>query len=259
MKGSVFNFINQNLYGYVRESWSYLKRRISYFREEPHTKFVIFGRGRSGSTLLVSLLNSCPGLFCDKEILNRPVFSPLKFVNTRAKLSRQKIYGFKLLSYQLRSVQKIKNKTEFIKALQHDGFKFIFLIRENRLRQCLSKMYATHRSSWHESKSIQDRKKMKVDLESLDKNLKESKRLELFEQEMMQNVPHITISYEKDLLPNEKHKDTINKICSYLNIPRFEPSTDLRRITTQDFSAFIENSDEMVDFLIANDYQEYLD
>jgi len=256
---SVLNYINQNLYGYLRESGSFIKRNLLFNNGDPEVKFVIFGRGRSGSTLLVSLLNSCSSLFCDKEILNRPVFSPLSFVDSRSKIAPKPFYGFKLLSYQLRSVQNIKKKSDFIKQLDLRGYKFIFLIRENNLRQCLSKIYAAHTYTWHESKSVQKRKKMVVDLGLLHKNLIESERLDAFEREMMQHVSHITIRYEKDLLHNEKHDKTIAKICEYLDIPEFKPNTNLKKITTQDFSTFIENSDEMVEFLRANNFQRYLD
>ena len=51
----------------------------------PEKKFIIFAQGRSGSTLLVSLMNCHKEIFCDGEILNRldygKIYNPLKYIN----------------------------------------------------------------------------------------------------------------------------------------------------------------------------------
>ncbi len=249
---------DQNIYGYVREFGCYAKRYFKQKSFEPSTRFLIFGRGRSGSTLLVSLLNSCPGLYCDKEILNRKVLSPRRFVDCRSGLFQKDIYGFKLLSYQLRSVQAV-SPLDFLTGLNDTGYKTIFLIRENALRQCLSKMYAAHRSQWHQKEKQKKVEKMTVDLIQLKNNLEESKRLENFEYSLMDRLPHLTISYEQDLLIQEQHENTIQKISQYLGIPDFTPRTDLKKITTEDFSDFITNSEEMIGFLEKNGYRKYLE
>ena len=57
--------------------------------------------GRSGSTLLVSLLDSHSQIFCDNEIYHRKVFAPWKYLRLRSRMGGKPVYGFKLLTYHL--------------------------------------------------------------------------------------------------------------------------------------------------------------
>lgn len=75
--------------------------------------FVVFGMGRSGSTLLASLLNAHPSIHCDGEILS-PVYwhrrrrplrlpmlrYPLFYIRYRQLVAQYRhgasVYGFKL-------------------------------------------------------------------------------------------------------------------------------------------------------------------
>lgn len=84
--------------------WTAVRSLLSVFssRSGPRTKFVIFGRGRSGTSLLVSLLNGCPETICDSEILKSRQLCPQWYVRARTAQCQQLIYGFKLLSCHLR-------------------------------------------------------------------------------------------------------------------------------------------------------------
>lgn len=96
----LFKHINQNYGGYARELATNLAAAVQ--DTDQHTeKFILFGRGRTGSTLLTDPLNSSNEVACDKEIFNRPVAFPQTYLKSREKLFHKPIYGFKLLSYQL--------------------------------------------------------------------------------------------------------------------------------------------------------------
>ena len=75
-------FILQNFVGYAEEAILSFHFLLTSSRKPP-TKFVIFGRGRSGSTLLVSLLNSNPDIHCDGEILSRKKLFPEKVIHSK--------------------------------------------------------------------------------------------------------------------------------------------------------------------------------
>ncbi len=139
--------INHNYGGYAREAYTDL---LSAYKGsvDHEQKFVLFGRGCTGSTLLTDLLNSTDQVKCDKEIFNRPIWQVESFLKNRAKLFSEPIYGFKLLSYQLRNLIKPSDANEFLRYLSEDlGYKIIFLRRKDLLRQTLSKHYAMHRKS----------------------------------------------------------------------------------------------------------------
>ena len=69
------------------------------FNRQPQKKFVLFFRPRSGSNLLVSLLNAHPDIHCDGEIFVRgkqkPIW-PSLFLKGQSSKYYRGIYGFKL-------------------------------------------------------------------------------------------------------------------------------------------------------------------
>src|SRR4051794_949293 len=109
------------------------------------TRFVIYCRGRDGSTLLVDLLNQLPGVHCDGEILHARVLASWLYVQACESIASGEVYGFKLLSHHLTHVQRVSDPAAFLRRLDSSGYKIIHLRRENMLRQILSALYVRHR------------------------------------------------------------------------------------------------------------------
>lgn len=86
---------------------SYIREGFTYFTYKPTKKFVIFTVGRSGSRLLVSLLQSHTHIHCDDELFQRKLISPLNYLRLKERLSRKDVYGFELNTYHF-GVRKIK-------------------------------------------------------------------------------------------------------------------------------------------------------
>jgi len=90
---------------------------------EPDIKFVIFAQGRTGSTLLVELLNQIEEIHCEEEIYNKDFFVfkqkipfPYIYLLGKSRLSKSKVFGFKVKIYQLYDHQNL-NPLTFLKAL----------------------------------------------------------------------------------------------------------------------------------------------
>ena len=257
--------VSQNLAGYLIELANYalfpLKSRLSVAKGAKN-KFVIFCHGRSGSTLLLNLLNSHPDIDCDGEILSRKVFSPSMLIKCRSLITSKRNYGFKLLSYQLRDIQKVGNPKKFMEDLHSNGYKIIFLRRSNMLRLVLSVMYAEFRNEWHHKKTdgkvIQN--KMHVDVEEMMKRLRESDETYNFESDVMRDIPHIPISYERDLENSQSHSTTVRNIAEFLGISFSIPSNpSIVKITPKGLDGFIENVDEVKQALKGTKFEKYLD
>lgn len=250
--------IDRQLLGYAREAVYATNGAVS--RHHHEKQFVIFGRGRSGSTLLVDLLNSNPNIYCDGEILNRKLISPLGHIRNCSKMHKARIYGFKLLSYQLRSIQNIPDPEEFLELLVEDyGYKMIFITRQNLLRQTLSKHYANFRNSWHEKGKSVSRPLMHVDIPQLLRNLDEGYQLGTFEQKVVSHIDHLPLSYEENLSSPEKQEDTLLKVSEFLGIEPFQGQSHLKKITGSRYSDFIENVEEMVRAIEPTPYAAYLE
>ena len=60
---------------------------------------VIYGEGRCGSALLVSLLDSIDGFRCDGEVLQDRVASPRVLLNDLRRQTCEQVYRCKILRY----------------------------------------------------------------------------------------------------------------------------------------------------------------
>ena len=138
-------FIEKQKLKEIRDYGLYLWKKPSL----PANKFVIFGRGRSGSTLLVNLLNNHNKIHCDGEIMHDHLLFPRLYIDLSASRYQSRVYGFKLLSYQLKDVQQIYDPEKFLLSLYESGYKFIYLTRRNLLAHALSNINARQKKFHH--------------------------------------------------------------------------------------------------------------
>lgn len=255
--------INKRL-GYVFEIYSYLNLLIKR-PQKPDSKFVIFGKSRSGSTLLVSLLNSNSQIYCDSEIFSRKVLFPYPFLKVRTLLGGKKVYGFKLLTYHLGDILNLntsEKKQSFLQFINHQGFKFIYLKRENVLRQVLSNMYAHHRGRFHSTlqANVERREKIYVELQALQEHLYQHEYIDrLIETELLKDIPHFRLSYEKDLGDSRSFKATFKRLADYLSFQFQIPETTLVKVTPKNLDDLIENHKEVEKYLKSHGYERYLE
>lgn len=251
--------VYKNYTGYIWEVFTYFTYPFRS-KAKPTTKFVIFTVGRSGSGLLVALLQSHQHIHCDDELFKKKVFSPLNYLQAKARLSSQDIYGFKLNTYQFR-VQNIGDPTAFVGEIHRMGYRIIGLRRRNLLRQVISHMYAIHRNVYHQHNS----RKTQPPAQSFIINLDElQEELSLFESyrtlrsHILDAFPHFELCYEDDLLNSTRHQKTIDNISKFLGVPRSRVQAPLTKTTPKQLSSFIVNFDEVEKFLLDTKYAKYL-
>lgn len=228
-------------------------------RTMPGVKFVIFSHGRSGSTLLVDLLNSHPQIHCDDELLRHRVIFPRLYIRARTLLSEEDVYGFKLLSYQIIEVQSIRCPEKFIPELNRGEYNLIYLKRQNVFHHALSNLYARHTGAFahRSSEGILARSKMSVDLDALVRWIKGIQRTQEFEDRVLTNVPHVNLCYENDLREENMHQATIDRLAKYLGIPPAPVKTDLVKIIPRSLSDIVENYVELREFIANSEYAQY--
>lgn len=251
-------FLSTRFLGYPFELKTWLNQ---YFTAEqvPEKRLVIFSTGRSGSTLLVELLNCFPSVFCDTELLKRRLVDPLSLIEARASQSQKEIYGFKLLSYQLRDIQiSIHNKRNFLKRLSRNGYHTIYLSRENKLQQAISSVLAMAQSRWHSTK-LSDNAAITMDVNVLAQTIKEMEDLAKHEEKLLKSIPHLSLSYEQDLEEKEAHYTTMNKLSDYLNQPFVEPNITLKKLHKGHFSDYIHNWEEVLQFIENSKFSKYIE
>lgn len=252
-------FLSTRFLGYPFELKTWLNQCFTTDKK-PEKKMLILSTGRSGSTLLVELLNSFPSVFCDAELLKRRLVDPLKLIDARAKQSHQNIYGFKLLSYQLRDIQNsIHNKSNFLKCLHKNGYQPIYLYRENKLQQAISSILAMTQSRWHSTKAEDTQSKVMMDVNILLQTVKDMESLAHFEEKLLKGIPHLSLSYEQDLLDEQSRKSTMYKLSDYLGQPFATPSNQLKKLHKGHFSDYVHNWEEVLELIENSKFSKYLE
>lgn len=225
-------------------------------------RFVIFGNGRSGSTLLVNLLNSSDKVYCDGEILNRAsVIFPNLFIKVQASLCLKSVYGFKLLDYQLKQLQKIKDPDKFIVNLHKEGWKFVYLTRRNKLNYALSILNALNRQGFHHRDNDGEltREKLKVDIDKVLYWIREGEAHTQHWDDVLRRIPHIKLTYEDNLRDSRFHQDTANQVFDFLGLTRCDVESNLVKLMPSDPLQMIDNRQDLVRVLEMTEYARFLE
>lgn len=229
-------------------------------KHEPRIKFAIFTYQRTGSTLLIDLLNSHPQIDCDGEILLNQMYSPSKYVHYRTNLTLNTAYGFKLQISHL-EYQRIQNPGLFVKNIHKSGFNLIKLVRRDLWRTAISLQYAISSQKFHFKNSHQESQLPNVRIEPqdlLDKFIWILNQNRLLDQ-ITDDLPHLDLVYEDDLLNNERHQITIDRICDYIGVATAPAKSEYIRGTTGDPMNFITNNDEILDYVLNTEYGQYIE
>lgn len=233
----------------------------------PENKFLIYTRGRTGSTLLTDLLNCHDEIFCDVEIFNflyskSRVRFPIPYINScskRAAIRNKSVYGFKVKIAQLRYEHKYKNYDDILLRLRDNGWKFIYLRRENYLRHKLSNLLITATNIYHKKNGDSpEQKKIHVDCNVLMEGIQYSEEVNKTEEENLKSIPHITVVYEKDLLDNSRHQEVANNIFKFLGLESCKVRSEFKRVTTEKLEDLILNYDEVYNFFKDTKYSNFL-
>lgn len=257
-----------------------LTKKILYsFNKKEPKKFIIFFRGRSGSSLLVDLLNKHPLIKAEGEILSRNVFFPGIYLDLRSYLFLDNIvaYGVKCKRAQIENQANVNNVEQTFLSLSKRGFKFIYLKRKNKLKQALSAIAAVKRankmkmqvqgkkvnffriSQEEKDKFLYLTEKFTIEPKHLIGSTSFFERVGQEEDQIMNLVPNLEITYETDLLKPQNHQATINKICDFLGIETADCNSNLVKANSDNIRDLVDNASELIDAIEKSKYAHYLD
>ncbi|MEM7491597.1 MAG: sulfotransferase, partial [Pseudomonadota bacterium] len=118
-------------------------------RGDPPVRFCIYGQGRTGSTLLTSLLDSHPDITCPDEILRRPKVAPLAYLRRRMRQAETRAFGFHVKFRQIEYFARVPDQRAFLDALEAEGWRFVYLRRADLFAQCFSNAFARELRQFH--------------------------------------------------------------------------------------------------------------
>lgn len=261
------NSCSRFLYGVFNEYISYASTIFSHAGYVNHKKFIIYGQGRTGSTLLVKTLKSHPEIFCEREIFmdknlpfDQQVKDPFKMLRGKSSLFRSKVYGFKVKLYQITEQKSVKSPRWFLQEAANQGWKIIFLCRENVFEHVLSNFIAENLKQYHFNKKNSKKKfeklSLRINSDELMQRMNQRITFRVEEDESLEGIDHHPVCYEE----LSKDPQTVcSAIYNFLGIDQANVKVKLQKTNTKKYSELIENFDEIYQELKANNLEKYVE
>ena len=227
------------------------------------TRVVIFGQGRTGSTLLENLLCST-GHFRERgELLNvspGEILFPTAFIRGLSLWRGNPNFIFHVKIYQLTEDRKRPvDPSTFMTTLQQEGWKIIYLKRKNKVKQALSNIMAEQRGGFFKFDKREEELVINIDCERFVSLVQNRFRHEEAEKEVLEKLDYHTVVYEDDLENTESHQEATHRIFEYVGLEPKQVASRYKKINTRLPKDFIENYDELMACLAQHGWQSFLE
>ena len=212
-----------------RGAWGVVRRRSPH----PPVRFVLLTSGRAGSTLLMTLLDSVPGVRCDEEVLRTGRGDPtarLARRAARAALGDVLAWGTSVHPEHLMPVL-AGDPVDWVAALHDDGYELITLVRANPLAVAVSAVIADARGRWHVRNGEAQPETGSVRLDPLDvlRMAIQTERATEDVARMVAERSHLALVYERDLREADSHQATADRVLRFLGVDAAPVSSPLVR------------------------------
>jgi LPS sulfotransferase NodH len=225
-------------------------------------RICIVTNGRTGSELLVDLLNGHPRMLCEGEILGTPRRDPFRFVRGRTIIARRRqhvdAYGFKINVHYLALANRRWTMPTLIEALVRDGFGIVRLRRENLLRQAISTMRAGPTRTFHVTEAVRS-VPLHVDPINVLSVMRQFESSDEFLDKLLAKVETVEVTYEDDIEPEGRRDATLSRVFTLAGLePATVPRSALKQTTPRSLTDAVENHQEIRTFLTGTRYEQYL-
>jgi LPS sulfotransferase NodH len=227
----------------------------------PKRRFLILTSGRSGSDLLVSLLDSHPQLMCDGEVLMMRRALPEQLIRSRealAGLRRARAYGFKLTRDNILA-QGVAEPAAFVHALHERGYRIVLLERRDLLQHAISYARAEQAGYVHHRRT--DRSEFSataLDPIAVVAFMYVLEEVGNFCRHALSAIPHLKLVYEDDFATPERQQASADQICDALGLRSAPVHSDLVRVTPGATEQQLSNYEELAELLAGTRYAKYL-
>jgi LPS sulfotransferase NodH len=188
-------------------------------------QLVVLCTPRSGSELLVDLLDQVPGIACSGEVFHlRTVRHPRRFLEGRARIARlggAQVYGCKVLTHHLLPEEdRFGPARPIVERLVSDGWTLVHLRRRDLLAMALSHLQAQETGRWHErgGGAREELPRIDADAGTIFAWLHGAAAYQSWLDDLVADLPHRTVTYEDDLLRPEDRQATIDGIARAVGV-----------------------------------------
>lgn len=239
-----------------RLAGSWLSTVQSVMGSRPHKpSFVVFDIGQSGCMLLANWFGAHNKVTFQEDILSQVVRFPRTSVYQHVRQAAGEVYGFNMTVEQLRQVQRMADPNQFLQDLRRGGCRVIYLNRKDALRHAIAmlKTYSVN-CRFDTTEPNKRSSKLTVDISELIACLKYLDNQRIEASAILHDVPHLSLTYEDDLVDLNSHEATAQKLSEFLEIPEIKPVGSALKLVHQQLSDIVENYDELCEGLEASDY-----
>ncbi len=215
---------------------------------------LIYAQGRSGTTLLASLLAST-GYFTDLgeplHLFTREVWAPIQHMRGLGRMSAGNVVAHVKGSQLLRERRRPVDGAEFLRSMADEGWTIVHVHRRGLADQVLSECLARARGAYHKTDATSEDLRLRIEpTEFLERY---ERRLEYGVQDKLAlaGLPHLALNYEDDLMDASRHQVTADQVLEAMGLPARTVRTDLHRIGGIDPRCRLENYDEIAAALAA--------
>ncbi len=220
-------------------------------------RFFIFGQSRSGSSLLVDIINSHTDIYCDRELLNRNSIKakdkirrsiierfPYFYIKHQINKQHEKVFGFKLLYHQFSTYPLVKPK------LFNKEWKIIHIKRKDVFAQTLSGIIAVKTGKYHRySQDKVDNKTIYIDPQMVLKKLNYRIETTKCEIELLNGLDYLDVVYENDLADSNSWNESMEGVFKYLGVPPIKVSATTLKTDNRTNEERISNYSEILEYL----------
>lgn len=218
----------------------------SWLRNDRPKAFLIYGRPRSGTTLLVRLLDQVPQVRCDGELLRCFLVDPVGFLNRLPRRAGADLaaYGVKVISYHLLEVQRVRRPLAFFDKLVAQNYAILHLTRST-WDQTLS-LAKAHASAVYFSSTDARPQSFSIEPGRFLDLLRWNEKMLAYEHRVMAHVPHMHIHYNTDLRTSDAQQPTIDRVCEYLGVTSAPVVARFKRTGGTDGLHTVDNMEEVI-------------
>ena len=226
------------------------RSQSSLTMSQPSHCFVLFGAEFSGGRLMVDLLRRVvdarygllPPTWAVEPLLAHRHFFPLQHIRRHGSACPEYLFGFRLSAADLMLTHGMGEPHRFMTLLYERGYKVIHSQRRDLMRHAIAILKSQNPSQRH------------IHPPALIATLKQLDEQRIAEATIVAQVPHLTITYETDLLNPNVHDATAQRLCRFLSLQQQQQVNCTMKLVHQSIPDLVANYDDVCAALEHSDY-----
>lgn len=212
---------------------------------------LIFGQGRSGTTLFEQLMVSTGHFTGHHEVLNtvtREVIWPTAFVRGLGRMTPGENVILHIKPEHLGQARRKRGPVDaraFLQDMVADGWSIVHIQRRDVLRQMMSKYVAKARGAYHKIDDAEEDIRLDVPQAAFLAEFERRQGLLAQEDDILGGLARLGLSYEDNLEDPHDHQRTVDSVLDALGLPSRPVSTELRKIGKGSPARFLTNRDAL--------------